>query len=62
MKCKHFPRCPLRRFEKKGLIPPKWRKQYCEKNFLKCQRYQEAERGISHPDNMFPNGSIDKDL
>ncbi len=62
MKCKNFPRCPLRKFEEKGLITSIWRKNYCEKDFLKCVRYQEAEQGISHPDNKLPDGSIDKNL
>jgi len=48
MKCKNFLIFPLRKFEEKGLITTKWRKKYCEKDFLKCVRYQEAEKGISH--------------
>ena len=62
MKCKHFPRCPLRNFEAKSMITSKWRKKYCEKDFLKCVRYQEAEKGISHPDNMLPDGLVYKNL
>ena len=62
MTCKWLNSCPLRIFEKQGRLDNKWKKQYCEKDYTKCKRYQMTEKGISHPDNMMPDGTIDKDL
>ena len=62
--CKWFGICPLRRFEEKEEISDKWKKEYClsENNWLNCKRYQFEEKGKYHPDNMMPNGEIDKKL
>lgn len=62
MACKWIDVCPLRRFEKQGKLDTKWRKQYCEGEFTKCKRYQMEEKGILHPDDMLPDGTIDKEL
>jgi hypothetical protein len=59
MRCKWHDYCPLREFEKQGLISDKWRKQYCEGNYTKCKRYQMTEKGEPHPDNMMPDGTIE---
>lgn len=62
MACKWINYCPLRKFEKEGKLDNKWRKQYCEGDFIKCKRYQLTEKGIHHPDNMLPDGTIHKNL
>ena len=62
MACKWIDSCPLRRFEEQGKLDLKWRKQYCEGDFAKCKRYQMTEKGTAHPDNMLPDGTVDKKL
>ena len=62
MVCKWLNVCPLRRFEKQGKLNLKWKKEYCEKNFIKCKRYEMAEKGITHKDNMLPDGTVDEKL
>jgi hypothetical protein len=62
MACKWINICPLRKFEKQGRLGTKWRSQYCENNYTVCRRYQLEEKGIFHPDNMLPDGTIDKNL
>ena len=62
MACKWLDSCPLRVFEEQGKLGDKWKKQYCEGDFIKCKRYQMEEKGISHPDNMLPDGTIDREL
>ena len=60
MTCKWIRVCPLREFEKDGVISLKWRKDYCEseKNWKECKRYQMEEDFIPHHDNMMPDGSF----
>ena len=62
MACKWIDSCPLRRFEEQGKLDDKWKKQYCERDFTKCKRYQMAEKGIYHSDNILPDGTINKKL
>ena len=62
MKCRWLEVCPLRRFEKQGKLTDKWRNQYCEKDFKKCKRYQLTDKCIHHPDNMLPDGTVNKKL
>ena len=61
-KCKWFDICPLRKFEKEQKLDFKWRDKYCLDDFLHCQRYIETSKGISHPTNMLPDGSVNKSL
>jgi len=51
-------------FEEEGKLKDKWKKAYCNSgsNWKKCIRYQMEEKGKKHPDNMLPNGEIDKKL
>jgi len=62
MACKWLDVCPLRRFEKEGLMDDRWKKQYCEGDFTKCKRYQMTEKGMPRPDNMMPDGTINKKI
>jgi hypothetical protein len=61
-KCKWYDVCPMKYYYKQGLIDKKWIEQYCFGNNEKCKRYQMEERGEPHPDNMLPDGTIDKAL
>ncbi len=60
--CKWFPVCPMKYFWERGKLDNDWIDNYCKGNWVKCIRYQKEEAGIYHPDNMLPNGEIDKDL
>jgi len=64
MTCKWYNCCPLRRFEREGKISPGWAERYCKSDasWVKCRRYQMEEKGLYHPDNMLPDGRIDKNL
>ena len=62
MQCKWLNVCPLRKFEEKGKLGLKWKKEYCERNYGGCKRFQLQEVGEFHPDNMLPNGEVDKNL
>ena len=64
MACKWYSLCPLRRFEKLGLLDLSWGNEYCKSDSLwkECRRYQLEEQGISHPDNMLPDGRMDPAL
>ena len=64
MSCKWYNICPLRGFEEQGKLSNKWAKEYCKSddNWKNCKRYQSEEQGVYHPDNMLPNGEIDKTL
>jgi len=64
MTCKWCEICPLRRFEKQAKLGNKWAEKYCKShnNWKNCKRYQLEEKGIFHPDNMLPDGKIDKTL
>ncbi len=55
-RCKWFDVCPLRRFEREGIIDNFYRKKYCEGEFEKCERYKAEEKGIPHSDYLLPDG------
>ena len=59
MSCKWYAVCPLRRLEGQGKLDDKWANEYCttEDNWKNCKRYQLEEQGVSHPDNLLPDGS-----
>jgi hypothetical protein len=60
MACQWYAACPLREFERQGRLDQKWAAEYCasEDNWKNCQRYQLEERGIPHPDDSLPDGSM----
>ena len=60
--CKWFAICPLRQFEKKGLLSFSWKTAYCESGWSDCVRYQMVQRGEDHPDWMLPDGSLNENL
>ena len=62
--CKWYNVCPVKYFTDKNMIDEKWVKSYCKSagNWLNCIRYQMEENGEYHPDNMLPDGTINKNL
>ncbi len=61
-KCKWYPICPITYYIKQGLLDPKWGENYCLIGNHDCIRYQMEEQGKFHPDQMLPDGTIDKSL
>ena len=60
--CRWFEICPLKRFYDKGILDERWIDNYCKGNYMNCVRYAMEEEGISHQDNMMPDGTIDERL
>ncbi len=60
--CKWYNVCPMKEFYEKGKLDKKWIDEYCHGNWSKCVRYKLEEAGKYHPDNMLPDGSIDRTL
>jgi hypothetical protein len=52
----------MKSFFKQGKIARHWVDFYCHNNWQKCKRFDLEEKQIEHPDNMLPDGSIDKNL
>ena len=62
MVCKWYDCCPMKRFYQAGKLDKKWIENYCFGDNLKCVRYKMEESGKNHPDNILPDGRIDKSL
>ena len=64
MVCKWFDVCPLRHFEKKNLIDNHFRLEFCESedNWRTCARFIAEKKGREHPDNLLPDGHVNKSL
>ena len=60
--CVWYNVCPLRSFYEQGKLPKKWIEDYCWGDTSKCVRKRMEEEGKYHPDNMLPDGTIDKGL
>ena len=60
--CKWYQVCPMKSFYEQGKLDKKWIENYCKGNWQDCVRFFKEENGIYHPDNMLPNGEIDKSL
>lgn len=60
--CKWFAVCPLKRFYEQGKLDKRWVQDYCWSNNPNCVRKKMEEEGLYHPDNMLPDGTIDKNL
>lgn len=52
----------MKRFHEQGRLDKRWIQAYCLGNYKDCVRYNLEESGTAHPDNMLPDGSIDKTL
>ncbi len=52
----------MKYYTEKGVLDRKWTDLYCNGNWQNCIRYRLEENGEYHPDNMLPDGTIDKSL
>jgi len=52
----------MKKFYEEGKLDKKWIEDYCFRGGENCKRYELEERGIFHPDNMLPDGTIDENL
>ncbi len=57
MACRWFSVCPLRRHERQGKIGLKWREEYCNGDYCRCERFKQESAGIPHSDRLLPDGS-----
>ncbi|MFW6149506.1 MAG: uracil-DNA glycosylase [Atribacterota bacterium] len=60
--CHWFSVCPIRRYTEQNLIDKKWVEKYCKSEYWRCVRRKMQEKGQYHPDNMMPDGTIDRRL
>lgn len=60
--CEWFDACPLKKYYEQGKLDEKWIKEYCLRNNPECKRKKMEEKGIYHPDNMLPDGTLDRAL
>jgi len=60
--CKWYPVCPMRIFFEQGILDRQWIDRYCLGDYDSCVRFRMEEAGKPHPDNMLPDGLIDKSL
>ena len=60
--CYWYDVCPVKRFHEDGKLPKMWVKKFCWSDNSRCVRKKFEERGIYHPDNMLPDGTIDESL
>jgi len=60
--CRWFDVCPLKTYYEQGKLDKKWIEDYCLSNNPSCVRKKMEEKGIYHPDNMLPDGTVDKNL
>ena len=60
--CQWFHVCPIKRFTEREILDKKWVEEYCKSNYWRCVRRKMQEEGLYHPDNMLPDGTIDKHL
>jgi hypothetical protein len=52
----------MKRFYEQGLLEGEWIRLFCKGDYRSCVRYHLEEKGEPHPDNMLPNGKIDRKL
>lgn len=60
--CKWYYACPIVNFVEQGRLSKRWVEDYCFRGGKSCKRYEMEEKGIYHPDNMLPDGTINKNL
>jgi len=60
--CKWYRMCPMRKYYENGKLDRKWIELYCKGDWSSCKRFEMEENNEFHPDNMLPDGSIDKNL
>lgn len=60
--CKWHQVCPMKYFYDRGKLSKYWIDRYCKGDWESCERYRMEENNIPHPDNMLPDGTIDRNL
>jgi len=60
--CKWYNVCPMKKYFEEGKLDIKWIDGYCKGNYYGCIRREMEEEGKYHPDNMLPDGTINKKL
>ena len=60
--CEWYNVCPLKAFYEEGKLDEKWIKDYCWGDYSGCVRREMEEKGEYHPDNMLPDGTIERGL
>ena len=60
--CKWYSVCPIKYFYEQARLDRKWVEDYCWVSNKGCVRRELEEKGIPHPDNMLPDGSIVENL
>lgn len=60
--CPWYSVCPIKRYTEKNLIDKKWVEQYCRSEYWRCVRKKMQDKNQYHPDNMLPDGIINKQL
>jgi hypothetical protein len=60
--CKWFAVCPLKQVYEQGKLDERWVEEYCWRDNPECVRRKMEEKGVYHPDNMLPDGTIDGGL
>ncbi|MBN1948884.1 MAG: uracil-DNA glycosylase [Candidatus Cloacimonetes bacterium] len=55
--CKWYQVCPLKYYSENKMLDRIWIREFCFGNWANCLRYQQEEAGISHPDDMLPDGT-----
>lgn len=60
--CKWYYICPMKTFFEEGKLDKTWIDAYCKGNYSQCVRRKMKEEGRYHPDNMLPDGTINKKL
>jgi len=60
--CKWYHCCPMKYFYEEGRLDRKWIDRYCRGDWENCIRYWKEESGEYHPDEMLPDGTVDKKL
>jgi predicted metallo-beta-lactamase superfamily hydrolase len=60
--CKWYDACPIKQYTETGKLERYWVEDYCLVKNKNCVRYHMEEKGVTHPDNLLPNGEIRQDL
>jgi uracil-DNA glycosylase len=54
--------CPIKYYERQGVIDKKWRALYCYGDWERCVRFQMEKQDKYHEDWMLPDGTFDEQL
>jgi len=60
--CQWYASCHLKQLYDRGQFERLWGARYCQGDWESCTRYQVRAQGLSHPESLLPNGTIDRAL